>query len=249
MLSIIEKTIESNYSDDEKLLEGHRQICNIDWDRMFKVDTVVDKKKKRRKKSAAPSTKPRKLTDDEKMFFSVQKSLVLLGSRINGIYTGDVTDNGLRVDPKNYDELITNINWVDRESGKQLLLEMSQLCEKVFTDLCVNDEWTVRKNTVRLFYEMFLELMGGKHIEFELLRNISEAIECSVLLYSVLMGSEVCKGDLSSIVWSDGLIKAVYFTKANAILASLTNEKYNEELLTSLFDCSVRSTFTLFVSL
>lgn len=189
MLSVISKTIESNYPE---LLDGHRQICNIDWNRMFKVESLVDKKKKRRKKAESKvQIKNRKLTDDEKLFFSVQKSLVLLGSYINGC---DVSMDNIRIDPKNYDELITNINWVDRESGEQLLLDLSMLCERVFPDLCVDGtEWTVRKNTVRLFYEMFLETLGGRHIDFELVRSISESIECSVLLYAVLMGSEVSK--------------------------------------------------------
>lgn len=40
-------------------------------------------------------------------------------------------------------------------------------------------------------------------------------------------------------MWSDNLIKIVYFTKANAILCSLTNPKYNDSLISGLLDCSI----------
>lgn len=244
MMSIIEKTIESNYNDEDKyggLLDGHRQICTIDWDRMFKVDVIKDKSGEKRRKKKLP-TKNKKLSEDEKLLFSLQKSLVLLGSYING-RSDDMVDDGMdniRIDPKNYDELITNINWVDRESGLLLLNEMVALCERVFVDLCVDDgEWTVRKNTKRLFNEMLLELYPTMNEGNERIREISESIEASILLYAVLMGCEVCKGDMSSIVWSDNLVKMVYFTKANSILCSLGNTKYNGNLLSGLWNNSL----------
>lgn len=237
-MDIIGDTIESNYSDLSVL---YGQLEQINWDRMFQ-ESKVEKSIKRQKKNSDQSIK---LTDDEKNFLSLQKGLVLLGVAINN--RDELKDHVLKIkiDSLNYDELITNIKWSDHEKGIKFLLDLHRLCKSVFESLYETDsrytKWTIRSNTKRLFYEMMKEkLLKGQFpdVSDHKLLNIAEELENSVILYTVLMSSEVMSrsGNLSLISWSDDLVKGIYFSKANCILSSLINAKYSSELFMMLIN-------------
>lgn len=225
-MDVIKNTIVKNYPD---LIESYTQISQINWDRMFKEKNAVNIKKTKKQKTSSNQSSTKKISLQEKEFLSFQKAFVLLGTHING--TGLIKDHIMKIniDPQNYDELMTNIKWIDHKLGIKVLLNLNKLCEKVFDGLYIQSDkggdWTIRTNTSRLFYEM----MSNKSDKpkKKLLKTIAKEIEESIMLYTVLMVSETCNGSLSSISWDEGLVKSVYLSKSNSILASLTNKRYS----------------------
>ena len=225
-MDVIDNTIKSNYP---YLQDLWYQLKNIDWSQVFKKDDNTNQ-----------------LSTNEKSFLSSQKGMVLLGVGINN--RSELKDHILKikVDSLNYDELITNINWNNHKKGIRFLLDLNRLSKDIFKSLYEIDsrytDWTIRSNTIRLFHEMMIE----KTEEFtnsdkkfpqasnHRLLKISEEIECSIMLCTVLLCTENCDGDLKSISWKNGLIKAVYLSKANCILSSLTNTIYSGPLFEML---------------
>lgn len=99
-MDVLRETISAHYPD---LLEKFNSLESLNWDRVYKEEKTSKPKKKK------TASKNVKLSQREKMFLSLQKALVLIGTRIST--TTDITsiDNvlNIKVDSKNYDELIT----------------------------------------------------------------------------------------------------------------------------------------------
>jgi DNA-directed RNA polymerase subunit M/transcription elongation factor TFIIS len=227
MEEAISQTIAKNYPD---LIGCFTQIQQIKWDRVYKKKTPAATK--RRKKASAA----KKLSANEKRFLMIQKTLVVLGTYIN-VNGGKGTVEEIlhvKIDAKNYDELVTNINWSNKEQCLIFWYELDKLCEAIFPDLYEEGgEWTIRKNNRRLIHEMLLECISDKQqsVNPEQIQNIAHDIERSIMLYTLLMVTEVCQGDLQSIDWKDDFLKRVYLSKSNCVLSSLTNEQYNLKLI------------------
>lgn len=235
MDDVLSRTIAKNYSD---LIGCYNQINQIKWDRVYTQPTPG--KTKRRK--ASESCDIKKLSTDDKNFLKIQKTLVILGIHIN---QKEIPVDRLlkeKVEAQNYDELITNIKWSKRDECLDFFVELDKLCSKVFNNLYQMDgEWTIRKNTRRLLNETMLILLEDREIENRkvVLQTIANDIESSIMVYTLLMVSEVCNGDLRSIDWTNSLLKCVYLSKSNCILSSLTNKQYNMELIEMLINESV----------
>lgn len=239
MDAILHKTIVEGYPD---LIECVNNIKQINWDRIYNSSATCaalpSKKTKRRKKSSA-----KKFNQHEKAFLTVQKTLIILGMHINQkeILNEDLLKT--KMDAKNYDELITNIKWISKEDCLQFLNALDNLCSKLFSELYdMNGEWTIRKNNIRLLYEMmclFSDVKDTK-VDINTLRKLATEIEKSIMIYTLLMVTEVCNGDLNSIDWKNSLLKSVYLSKSNCILSSLTNKEYNNDLFRVLLNGDIQ---------
>jgi len=234
MTDVLGSTIADKYPD---LIECFNQVLQINWDRVYSQKSKVKGASNVKRRKKASSVK--KLDSKEKDFLTLQKALVVLGTFINVKEVPMDHLLNVKIDSKNYDELITNINWKNRECCLQFLSELDKLCENLFPELYeLSGEWTIRKNTRRLLYELILEEMSKNDIKVDVkkLIGISEDIEKGVMMYSLLMASEICNGDLTMIDWKNGLLRSVYLAKSNSVVSSLTNVKYNIELIKMLND-------------
>ncbi len=238
-MDVLKSTIEANY---DALLDNFDKLESVNWDRLFKEEKIKNAK---RKKTSSKSVQ--KLSQEEKTFLSIQKALVLLGSYINDPKTVQHIDSifNLKIDGKNYDELLTNIRWVSKDDGIRFLFGLDKLCSSIFEllyDTSPESTFTIRENTQRIYYDILVK-HGAAYCDVanneSILRKICADIEMSVMMYTILMVSEVKSGDLGSLNWDDNLVKYIYYVKANAIIASLTNDKFNADLLSGLFDYTV----------
>lgn len=233
MYDLLSDTIASNYPD---LIDSFEQIKQIKWDKVYyqKASTVKGKKRKVGKK---------KLNDFDKDFLTIQKILVVLGTYIN-VENVDLQEiMHVNIDAVNYDELITNIKWKKKEDCKEFFEDFDKLCEKVFTQICKldNSDYSIRKNVRRLFHETILEL-GTQHklnIPLDKVWTTADDIERGIMMYTLLMVTEQSQGDMRAISWDDILLKNIYLTKSNCVLSSLTNEKYNLELVKMVLSSTV----------
>ena len=253
MMGVLKSTIESNYTP---LKENFERLENVNWDRLFKEEKIKNAK---RKKTSSKGVQ--RLSQDEKTFLSIQKAMVLVGSYINDPKSVEDIDSifNLKIDGKNFDELLTNIRWVSKEKGMEFMFGLDKLCNNIFEllyDTSGDSTYTIRENTQRIFYDILVKygkqyatdarapsdeehLPGVNLPEDELMRKIATDIEMSVMMYTILMVSEVKSGDLGSVSWDDNLVKHIYYVKANAIIASLTNSKFNAELLIGLLNYGI----------
>jgi DNA-directed RNA polymerase subunit M/transcription elongation factor TFIIS len=181
-------------------------------------------------------------------FKTIQGSLFTIGSHINS----ESKDIFEEIPTKNYDELLTNIRWINSE---ETLFEI----EKVVNDyypLIVEDAKDIRGIVVLLIKEICQSHVNNivfkakenafkgfpnkvlKHISLQLLKvqdehltKIANDIERGVMLYTLLIAGVLIK-NVSG--WHSEEFRTIYHTKSNAIISALSNYEFADELFNSL---------------
>lgn len=245
-MDIIHDTILQNYPDLNDLFD---QISQINWDRMF-VNNNVSKKKKQK-----TEVNTYKLTDDDKEFLSLQKAFVLLGMFVNrdGYRYNHIMK--INVEPKDYDELITNIRWVSYDKGISLLNKLSSLCQRIFLHL-YKDVYSIRSATTQLLCDLIIErlsvlqtsddsLFSDFLLNNDLIWDVAKMLEESLMLYTILLSSDTCDGNLNGLCWDNDLVRNIYWVKCNTIVSSLGNFAFSSDLLKTIL---LNNGFPLIVS-
>ncbi len=183
--------------------------------------------------------------DDFKM---IQGALFSIGSHINS-ENKDVFDE---IPTKNYDELLTNIRWINSD---QTLTEIESVVNEYYP-MIVEDAKNIREIVILLIKEICQSHVNNvifkakqtvfkplpvhilKDISTELLKvqdkhlsNIAKDIERGIMLYTLLIAGVLMKNVTG---WYSEEFRIIYHTKANAIVSSLSNYEFADELFYSL---------------
>lgn len=224
-MEILRETIEANYPE---LTETLKSIENANWNRLLSGSTMNDQKKKK--------SQVKRFSEQQKLFLSIQKILIYLGNTINNngnsTNTKETSIFNIRIEAKNYDELITNINWKNHFDGIKMWYEIYSLCEVIFEEICSSFAITIRTNTTQLIMEILESYYKGNIEKRDEIRKWAQDMEKSCLVYAILMGVET--NNINTISWETEVIRTVYHVKLNTIIASLSNVNYCEELIKKL---------------
>lgn len=229
-MELLKDTVDVNYPE---LIAVFDEIKEINWNRVYAQKSSSRNVKRRKKQSLNKA-----LSQDETSFLVLQKRMVVLGTYINEDPCPIDEILRISIQAKNYDELISSIKWVDKDKIVDFFRDVDNLCKSAFP--CLYDfrgEYTIRDNIRRLFYETMLDL-DIEDVNKEMIQIVANDIETSMLIYSLLIviEGENFGGDFGGITWNSNLLRSVYNTKCNCVLACMSNKEYNRDFLSVLLD-------------
>lgn len=185
-------------------------------------------------------------------FRMIQGSLFAIGSYINSGGEGVFDDD---IPTKNYDEILTNIRWINTKTTLEeidnvvreyypMLVDEAKDVRKVIIDLIVeicevyinNLIFKLRSLNTSVFKRVPVSVL--KVVVKEVIRSkrdflisVASEIERGIMLYTLLIAGVLIKNVTG---WCLEEFRTIYYTKANAIICSLSNFDYSDEILESV---------------
>lgn len=181
-------------------------------------------------------------------FKTIQGSLFTIGSHINS-ESQDIFDE---IPTRNYDELLTNIRWINSDKTLTEIekvvneyypmivedaLEIRGIVVSLIKEICQshvnNIVFKAKEGVFKNFPTKVLKCISSQllKVQDEHLTKIATDIERGVMLYTLLIAGVLMK-NVSG--WHSEEFRTIYHTKANAIVSSLSNYDFADDLFNSL---------------